>query len=257
MVLSNLNILVLHGDTPAGQASIQAARARGFNIYAAMRSQKKNIPEDVKCYELNTSNAEAVENLATQFDNSNVPINILVTCPSFVSSVMQEYCTESFEDMSVDYWDTIIENNLKAAMLFCKTFGRRMRERGKGRIVQLISNVAIDPHNPAYFSEVLSKNGKKLFPSAAYASSMAGLLALTRHLAAQYRHSGVLINNIIYGPLFKSEPPALTEHYVKRIPMGRAMTVKDLADTLDLLLDPNSNYITGQSIVADGGVAIW
>ena len=131
-----------------------------------------------------------------------------------------------------------------------------MQARGKGKIIQLVSNVAIDPHDPRHFADV--HKGEPLgYPSAAYTCAMAGVMALSRHLAAMYQDSGVLINNIIYGPIQESIPKALAKSYLQRIPVGRNLTSKDLSNVIDLLLNPGSNYITGQNIKVDGGVSIW
>ena len=76
-------------------------------------------------------------------------------------------------------------------------------------------------------------------------------------LAADFGNAGVLINNIVYGPLKEAEPSALLDAYINRIPNGSVMSKNDLTNAIDLLLDPNSSYITGQNIIVDGGVQIW
>jgi 3-oxoacyl-[acyl-carrier protein] reductase len=86
---------------------------------------------------------------------------------------------------------------------------------------------------------------------------MAGVLALTRCLAADYMDSGVLINSMVFGPLVEAELGACLDSYKKRVPLGRVMTVADLKNALDIFLDPDSSYITGQNLIADGGVSIW
>ena len=90
----------------------------------------------------------------------------------------------------------------------------------------------------------------------AYTAAMAGIKAITRQLAVQFTNSNVLINNIIYGHLENDEHIDKTT-YIKRIPKGRMMNEDDLKKSIDLLLDSDSNYITGQNIVVDGGMSIW
>ena len=92
---------------------------------------------------------------------------------------------------------------------------------------------------------------------AAYACAMAGVLVLTRSLAADNMNSGVLINSLVFGLLEDSAPGGLTDAYKKRVPLGRLMTFTDLKNAMDVFLDPESLYITGQNLVADGGVSIW
>ena len=131
-----------------------------------------------------------------------------------------------------------------------------MRARGRGRILQLASNVAVDPHDPRHFEGMNTEFGPAHAP-AAYACAMAGVLALTRCLAADYMNSGVLINSMVFGPLTEAEPQAYLDSYKNRVPLGRVMTADDLKNALDIFLDPESSYITGQNLIADGGVSIW
>lgn len=238
--------LILHGDTPAGRAAEQAALKRGFKVIVVRHNVKLAIEKDDFTFDLQTSELKEVELLANHLNELDIKIDTLITCPQTVFSEIKDL--KSFEETSQDSWDKTMAGNLNAAMLFCRVFGSRMRTRGQGRIIQLLSNVVLDPHHP---------NPLAPPPSLAYACAMAGLQALTRHLAVQYQGCGILINNLIYGPLKESDPETITAAYVNRVPLGRIMTVSDLANTLDLLLDPKNNYMTGQNVVADGGVTIW
>ncbi len=243
-------ILILHGDTPAGQAAIEAAENRSLKILAVSRApMTRRQFKKVQWFHIDTSDHDHVEQLASQLDREKTAVDILLTCP-FSVFVSDGSAPDFFDEKAIDSWDRIIRHNLRSVMLFCKVFGKRMSTRCQGRIIQLVSNVSIDPHDPRHFQ-------KGDCPSAAYAAAMGAIQALSRHLAAQYQDNGVLINNIIYGPLSESEPRDFVESYAHRVPMGRVMTIKDLANTIDLLLDPHSSYITGQNIMADGGVAIW
>lgn len=241
--------LIIHGDTPAGQAAVLAARERGYNTIAVHHGVKPAVSDDDLIFHLNTSDVADVESLSDNLERREIKTETVITCPRTVFSKNSRDLTLPFEEASQDSWEEILAGNLNAAMMFCRVFGSRMKARQRGRIVNLISNVALDPHYPNHFSP--------LYPSAAYVCAMAGLSALTRHLAAQYRNCGVLINNLVYGPLKESEPETLTSSYADRIPLEYMMTVNDLANSLDLLLDSNNNYMTGQSVVADGGVTIW
>jgi len=249
----NLNVLILHADTPAGEAASKAVKQRGYNAIKinspdSINSSKNNI--------IDSTNFEAVNRYAERCDSENNQISILITCPATVPAKMHKTFFSPLEDLDIKDWDEIITKNLRAPMLFCQTFGSRMRSRKKGRIIQMVSNVAIDPYDPRNFSRVRNDK-KKGNASVAYCCAMAALLALSRQLAADYLNSGVLINNLVYGPLREAEPLAFLEAYKQRIPLGRIMTVSQLAAALDLLLAPESEYITGQNIICDGGVNIW
>jgi len=246
--------LVLHANTFAGKAATQAARERGYDLILVERVPWDDPPDN--SFVIDTSDPKDIENLVRKLEKECLRVDFLITCPALNANEWVDADFRAFEEFSLVDWDRIIRENLNAQMLFCRFFGKGMRERGMGRILQLASNVALDPHDPRHFSGMSTEFGLVHAP-AAYACAMAGVLALTRHLAAEYQDSGVLINSMVFGPLAEAEPEPHLESYKNRIPLGRIMTAEDLKNALDIFLDPESSYITGQNLNADGGVSIW
>ena len=98
-------------------------------------------------------------------------------------------------------------------------------------------------------------------PQAAYSSAKAGLFGLTRDLAAQWtQRKGIRVNAIAPG-FFPSEmtdqyPPGYIESRVAAVPAGRAGEPEELAAAVLFLASPASSYVTGATLVVDGGVVI-
>ena len=98
-------------------------------------------------------------------------------------------------------------------------------------------------------------------PQAAYSASKAGLLGLTRDLAQQWTgRKGIRVNALAPG-FFASEmtdayPPGYLDAMTQRIPVGRRGEVEELAATLVWLVSPAAGYVTGQTVVVDGGLTI-
>jgi gluconate 5-dehydrogenase len=151
------------------------------------------------------------------------------------------------EEMPLDKWQKVIDVNLTGAFLFAQAAGREMLKREYGRIINVssIAGLRAAVHGPHY---------------AAYAASKAGLMGLTRELAASWGRQNIRVNAIAPG-FFHSRlaDPALplAEPGIKATsPIPRIGAEGELKGVCVFLASDASNYITGQTIVVDGGRTI-
>jgi NAD(P)-dependent dehydrogenase (short-subunit alcohol dehydrogenase family) len=154
---------------------------------------------------------------------------------------------EEPERMPIDKWQKVIDINLTGAFLFSQAAGREMLQRQYGRIINVasISGIRASVGGPHY---------------AGYAASKAGLMGLTRELAASWGRQGIRVNAIAPG-FFHSRlaDPAIekAEPAIKAMsPIPRVGAAGELKGVAVFLASDASNYITGQTIVVDGGRTI-
>jgi len=151
------------------------------------------------------------------------------------------------EEMPLDKWQKVIDINLTGAFLFAQAAGREMLKRNYGRIINVASiaglHAAVD--GPHY---------------AAYAASKAGLMGLTRELAASWGRQNIRVNAIAPGYFHSrlADPVIpLAEPSIKATcPIPRIGAEGELKGVCVFLASDASNYITGQTIVVDGGRTI-
>jgi NAD(P)-dependent dehydrogenase (short-subunit alcohol dehydrogenase family) len=151
------------------------------------------------------------------------------------------------EEMPLDKWQKVVDVNLTGAFLFAQAAGREMLKRGFGRIINVasISGLHASVHGPHY---------------AAYAATKAGLMGLTRELAVSWARKGIRVNAIAPG-FFHSRLAdgaiAMTEPSIKATsPIPRVGEAGELKGVAVFLAADASNYITGQTIIVDGGRTI-
>ena len=151
------------------------------------------------------------------------------------------------EEMPVDKWQKVIDINLTGAFLFAQAAGREMLKREYGRIINVasIAGLHASVRGPHY---------------AGYSASKAGLMGLTRELAASWGRQNIRVNAIAPG-FFHSrlaDPAlALAEPSIKATcPIPRVGAAGELKGVCVFLAADASNYITGQTIVVDGGRTI-
>jgi hypothetical protein len=148
-------------------------------------------------------------------------------------------------DLPLSDWSNVIEVNLTAPFHLCQLVGCHMLERGSGSIVNVAS--------------MLGLVGAGLIPQPAYAASKAGLVNLTRELAAEWSRKGVRVNSLCPGYFRTEMNDALFEsatgvRYMRnRTPMGHPGEPGDLDGPLLLLASDASAYMTGATVVVDGG----
>jgi NAD(P)-dependent dehydrogenase (short-subunit alcohol dehydrogenase family) len=151
------------------------------------------------------------------------------------------------EEMPLDKWHRVLDANLTGAFLFAQAAGRVMLERQAGSIINIASVAGLQGlvGGPHY---------------AGYAASKAGLLGLTRELAASWGRKGIRVNAIAPGffhsrladPVIPLAEPTIKARY----PIPRVGNPGELKGVCVFLASDASSYITGQTIVVDGGGTI-
>jgi gluconate 5-dehydrogenase len=148
------------------------------------------------------------------------------------------------EDMPLDKWQKVIDVNLTGAFLFAQAAGREMLKREYGRIINVASIAGLHA----------SVRGPHYAP---YAASKAGLMGLTRELAASWGRQNIRVNAIAPGFFHSRLADAaleLAEPSIKATcPIPRVGAAGELKGVCVFLAADASNYITGQTIVVDGG----
>lgn len=225
--------IVVHPETLVGRCAVRAARARGYR------------PLLVDGRSIDTCNPAKVEAFARGVDKTTGSVELLVICPA-VSAARDK--SGSLMEGDPARWQALIQRIVLPPLCFARSFGRRMRVAGQGRIVQLVSNAAFEPRRGPDGSWV---------GSPALAAAMAAVAAMSRQLAAEFGDSGVLVNSLLYGALEGDEPRLALAGYAARSPLGRPLARAELERSLDLFLDPDCRYVTGHNLVVDGGAAIW
>ena len=147
------------------------------------------------------------------------------------------------EKTSLAEWQNIVGTNLTGVFLCCKHLGGVMAERGSGSVVNV--------------SSVAGHVG--LRRSVPYCATKGGVELLTKALTLDWASRGVRVNCIAPG-FFETDltagmrqNEALSAGLLSRTPLGRFGTMEDIAGAAVFLASPASAYMTGQSLVVDGG----
>lgn len=149
----------------------------------------------------------------------------------------------------------LISVNLLGTMFCAQEFGRVMVQQGRGKIINLASIAAVLGRDRRMYAR-LNMRGQP----ADYTAAKAGIVGLTRDLAAVLSPQGVHVNCISPGGFAREGMnPEFIKAYSDRTPMGRMGREgsPDLRGAALFLASPASDYVTGHNLVVDGGFTIW
>ena len=146
------------------------------------------------------------------------------------------------EEISIDEWDRVMAVNLRGIFLCCKAVLPAMRQQGYGKIINISSGTA------------LSGSPTRIH----YVTSKGGVLSFTRTLAREVGPSGIRVNAIAPGSTLSEENPTddiirLRQQRLEDRAIARVQLPSDLVGTVIFFASPASDFITGQTLVVDGG----
>ncbi len=239
--------IVTGGSGVLGEAMAVGLAAYGAKVVVAGR-KVENLNEAVKKIEAaggegyavtcDVNSPEGNDHLVAETVAKYGKVDILIACAGMAKRIpAEEFSPEDFK--------TVIDVNVNGCFLSCQSVGKQMIKQGHGGKIITISSVRANNGHPLGY--------------AAYATSKAAVVGLTKQLSTEWAKYGILVNSlaptVVVTPLTKPifDDPEKAKIFTDRIPLGRPAIADEIVGTALYLAAPASDFITGQTIYVDGG----
>lgn len=246
--LENRIALVTGGGQGIGRAIALAMAREGAALVigdldetnaSAVKKEIEGLGSKASALHADISNEESVQALVEATLKEHGRVDVLVNNAGI-------FPTSPVEEMAEEEWDRVIGTNLVGTFLCSRAVVPHLLVQRSGRIISLTSGRAFQG----------ARNG------AHYAASKAGIIGFSKSLALEVAPHGITVNVICPGITDTAQPRGhQSEEQIyaqgRRIPLGRIGQPEDLAGPAVFLASDAARFITGQTILANGGAIMW
>lgn len=239
-------VVITGGTLRIGKGHVTAFAQAGYSViftYKSSSASAKKIEQgaaakslDVKGYQCDVTDMQSVNGLAeTLFSDNIIPVG-LINNPGITNDAL-------LAKMSSEQWHSVIDTNLNAVFNVTRSFVPKMMELDSAAVIN-ISSVSGHKGNPGQTN---------------YSSSKAALTGLTKSLPLELARFNIRVNSISPGyidtEMLQTIPEDQRKKIKKSVPLRRIGSIDDVASLALYLMSDGASYITGQSILIDGGLS--
>ena len=217
-----------------------------------------NNKAEIETIILDITDLNAVKEFQKTYTSNNKYIDILVNNAA-LNPTMKEVGSKvvgKIEDYDMDQWNKEIDVGITGTFICSRIFGTRMAAEGYGVIINISSDLAIRAPDQRVYSPTMSFDDIQSYKPLGYSIVKTSLIGMTRYLAEYWGHKNVRVNALLPGGVYNNQPQQLVDNVKKRTLLGRWANVNEYEDVIVFLASESSAYMTGQSIVMDGGRSV-
>ena len=162
-----------------------------------------------------------------------------------------------FHNFPLDIWNQDLAVGLTGAFLCAQVFGEQMEKQQNGVILNISSDYGIiAPDQRIYRKEGVPEDQQTIKP-VSYSVVKHGIIGLTKYLAVYWANKGIRVNTLCPASLYNGQDDEFVSKISNLIPLGRMSNPDEYVCTILYMISDAATYMTGSTLVIDGGRTIW
>jgi len=215
----------------------------------------KKYKGKTKSYPIDITNKKQIKKIGKSIVKEFGQIDGLINCAAFTTkgSIISKSMFKNLENFPLELWQKTLDINLTGSFLLSQEFGQIMSKQKRGVIVNISSIYGVVGNDQRIYGK------SKINAPPSYAVSKAGIINLTRYLAAYWHKKNIRVNTLTLGGV-KDESYQTKEfikNYSRKTMLGRMASKIEYNGALLFLLSDASSYMTGSNLIVDGGWTAW
>ena len=214
----------------------------------------------IELYQVNITNESELESVKRDLLKKYGHIDILINNAANNPKMEKQSANLGnirFDNFPIDTWKDDIAVGLTGAFLCAKVFGKVMEDASKGVILNISSDLGvIAPDQRIYRKNGIAEEDQTIKP-VTYSVVKHGLIGLTKYLATYWAGKNIRVNAVCPAGVANGQEEAFVRKLTNLIPMGRMANVDEYQSTMLYLISDASSYMTGSTVIVDGGRTCW
>ncbi len=244
------------GSAGANLALLDMASKDEMNNYATELSEKYSIKS--KSYCANITDTDQINLIVNEIIDSFGRIDVLINLAAIDAKFdedIDEVPKTAFEDFPMDLWRKSIEVNMTGTFNVTQQVVRKMLKQKGGNIINVASTYSLVSPNQNLYK--FDGEGEQLFKPVDYVATKSMLPNFTRYLATFYGKKGIRVNTIVPHGVVNNASDKFIRNFSKLSPLGRMCNKAELRGPFIFLASDASSYMTGSTLMVDGGWTAW
>ena len=206
---------------------------------------KKNL---IECHKVDITNKKQIKNTIDKIYKKYKKIDCLINNAGYNPKLGLK--NNKFENFTIKQWEKEIQIGLTGSLVVTQETVKRMIKQRNGNIINISSDLGVIAPNQSLYS----KNNKKPI---SYSVVKHGIIGFSKYLATYLAEYNIRSNTLCPGGISNNQPKKFLSKIKKLIPLKRMAKINDYDGIILYLCSDYSSYMTGSTIVCDGGRSAW